>query len=164
MKRGMSLIVKTIARWVVGFIFLYGIYTMVYGHLTPGGGFAGGVILACAYILIMLAYGRGFAFRNLDWRIARALDSVGGILFLTLGVLGMILLMDDGAFFFVNFIQRSLPGEPFHLFNAGTIPIGNLVIGIKVMGAVFVGFALLSMVRVYEFRGERVFESREEEE
>jgi len=40
MNEGMSLIVRTIARWVVGFIFLYGIYTLVYGHLSPGGGFA----------------------------------------------------------------------------------------------------------------------------
>ena len=40
---GMSLIVRTICRWLKGFILLYGIHIILYGHLTPGGGFAGGI-------------------------------------------------------------------------------------------------------------------------
>ena len=56
--KGMSLIVKKVAQLMTGFIFLYGIYIMVHGHLTPGGGFAGGAILAGAYILQILAFGR----------------------------------------------------------------------------------------------------------
>ena len=40
---GMSVIVKTVTRLTVGLIFLYGIYIVLHGHLTPGGGFAGGV-------------------------------------------------------------------------------------------------------------------------
>jgi len=163
MSEGMSLIVRTIARWVVGFIFLYGIYTLVYGHLSPGGGFAGGVILACAYILILIAYGRRFAFKNLDWRIARSLDSIGGLLFLVLAFLGLLFLTNGGAYFFANFIQKLHPGKPFHLFNAGIIPLGNLAIGIKVLASVFVAVALLSALRLFDERGERSFESMEEE-
>ena len=41
-------------------IFLYGIYVIVHGHLTPGGGFAGGVILAGSFILLILAYGSDY--------------------------------------------------------------------------------------------------------
>ena len=40
---GMTVIVKTITRWVKVFIFLFGAYIIVTGHLSPGGGFAGGV-------------------------------------------------------------------------------------------------------------------------
>ena len=44
--KGMSLIVKNITNVAIGFIFIYGIYIVLHGHLTPGGGFAGGVIIA----------------------------------------------------------------------------------------------------------------------
>jgi len=54
---GMSLTVKTTCSWLKGFILLYGIHIILYGHLTPGGGFAGGVIAASAFLLILLAEG-----------------------------------------------------------------------------------------------------------
>ena len=58
---GMTLIVKTITRLLFGFIILYGVSIVLYGHLTPGGGFAGGVILACGFILLVLSFGRDAA-------------------------------------------------------------------------------------------------------
>ena len=57
--KGMTVIVKTIASWVKVLIFLFGIYIIIFGHLTPGGGFAGGVILASSYVLLMLAFRTG---------------------------------------------------------------------------------------------------------
>ena len=39
---GMSMIVKTVTRWLKGPIMLFGIYLVAYGHITPGGGFGGG--------------------------------------------------------------------------------------------------------------------------
>ena len=59
--KGMTVIVKTISSWVKIFIFLFGIYIIINGHLTPGGGFAGGVILASSYVFLMLAVGKEFA-------------------------------------------------------------------------------------------------------
>ena len=56
--KGMSVIVKTITRFTVGLILLYGIYILTHGHLSPGGGFAGGVISALSFIHLMLAYGK----------------------------------------------------------------------------------------------------------
>ena len=56
--RGMTLIVKTICSWVKLLICLFGIYVIIFGDLTPGGGFAGGVILASSYVLLILAFGR----------------------------------------------------------------------------------------------------------
>lgn len=40
--KGMTLIVKVIAELVKDFIILFGIYIVLNGHLSPGGGFAGG--------------------------------------------------------------------------------------------------------------------------
>ena len=53
-EEGMTLIVKTITRLTVGLIMLFGIYIVLHGHLTPGGGFAGGVIVALSFIHLML--------------------------------------------------------------------------------------------------------------
>ena len=54
---GMTVIVKKTTQLIAGLIFLYGIYIIIHGHLTPGGGFAGGVILAGSFILLILAFG-----------------------------------------------------------------------------------------------------------
>ena len=53
----MGMTVKTVTRWLKGPILLFGIYLVMYGHITPGGGFGGGVVIASAFILITLASG-----------------------------------------------------------------------------------------------------------
>ena len=81
-REGMSVVVQTVARWLKGFILLYGISIVLYGHITPGGGFAGGVVIASAFILLMLAQGerRGLSFFSKG--TASTLDSVGVLAFL----------------------------------------------------------------------------------
>ena len=58
--KGMTVIVKKTTQILAGIIFLYGAYVIIHGHLTPGGGFAGGVIMAGAFILVTLAFGSDF--------------------------------------------------------------------------------------------------------
>ena len=74
---GMSLIVKTVCGWLKAFILLYGIHIILYGHLTPGGGFAGGVIAASAFVLIMLAEGEAVGLKTFSRKAASTWDSVG---------------------------------------------------------------------------------------
>jgi multisubunit Na+/H+ antiporter MnhB subunit len=45
------------AQLMSGLIFVYGAYIVTHGHLTPGGGFAGGALIAGAFILLILANG-----------------------------------------------------------------------------------------------------------
>jgi len=88
MTSGMTLIVKNTARLVSGFIAVFGIYIALTGHLTPGGGFAGGVILSAAAILILLAFGRQFAGRILTEPQCHVADAAGALGFLLVAVLG----------------------------------------------------------------------------
>ena len=88
--KGMTVIVKTISSWVKVFIFLFGIYIIITGHLSPGGGFAGGVILASSYVLLMLAFGRDFVEENLSLPVASRLDCVGALLFALIAILGLV--------------------------------------------------------------------------
>jgi multisubunit Na+/H+ antiporter MnhB subunit len=141
---GMTVIVKTISGWVKVLIFLFGIDIILFGHLTPGGGFAGGVILASSYVLLMLAFGRKFVEKNLPLPLAARLDCLGAFLFALVAILGLIF----GGTFFVNFLyQKYLPGQALHLVSAGTIPLANLAIGLKVGASLFLVIFALSAFR-----------------
>ncbi|MCK5455269.1 MAG: hypothetical protein KAJ16_12955, partial [Calditrichia bacterium] len=81
---GMTFIVKTITGLLIAVIFSFGIYITVYGHLTPGGGFAGGIMLACGLILVTLAFGKNLALSKLSDFWASLLDNLGAIAFLSI--------------------------------------------------------------------------------
>ncbi len=52
-----SIIIRTMSRLLVPWIQLFGLYVIMHGHSSPGGGFQGGVILAASFILLSIAYG-----------------------------------------------------------------------------------------------------------
>ena len=54
---GMSKIIKTISSITFPFITIYGLYIIAHGHLTPGGGFQGGAVVASGCAMILVAYG-----------------------------------------------------------------------------------------------------------
>ena len=142
--KGMTIIVKTISSWVKILIILFGIYIILFGHLTPGGGFAGGVILASSYVLLMLAFGREFAEKNLSLHLVSKLDCIGVLAFALIAILGLVF----GGSFFINFLyQKYLPGQPFNLISAGTIPLSNIAIGLKVGASLFLVVLVLSAFR-----------------
>jgi len=136
-KKGMSPIVKTIVRFAMGIIILFGAYIVLYGHLTPGGGFSGGVILACAFIILTLAFGKDLALTKMGDTAASILDNSGALAFIVIGILGF-----TGGFFFLNFISH---GKLFQLFSAGIIPLCNIAVGLKVTSSLFAVFIALSI-------------------
>jgi len=135
----MSIIVKAIARMMVGFIFMYGLYIIVHGHLTPGGGFAGGCIVAGAFALLYLAHGRDEAKEKLQSSLTSVFESVGGFLFWLIAFAGIV-----WGYFFFNFIRK---GEPLSIASGGIIPLANVAIGIKVASALFGVFIALASIK-----------------
>ena len=139
-EKGMTLIVKTITRLTIGLILLFGIYITLHGHLTPGGGFAGGLIIALSFIHLMLAFGKEVALKKLSQSMTSFFESIGAILFVSIAILGFV-----GGYFFINFLGK---GRPFELFSAGIIPLCNIAICLKVgagLFAVLVGIVLLKI-------------------
>lgn len=137
--KGMTLIVKTVSRLTVGLIMLFGIYIVVHGHVAPGGGFAGGVIIALAFILLMLAFGKEKALEKIPKAVASFLEGFGALMFLGLALLGF-----GGGYFFANVFGR---GEAFRLFSAGEIPLYNIIISIKVCTGLFAIFLVLVLLK-----------------
>jgi len=138
---GMTLIVKTVTRITVWIIILYGFYIILHGHLTPGGGFGGGVIIALALLNVMLAYGRDFTSRWLNISALEHVESLSALLFLILGIIGMV----TTGTFLANFLSK---GELFQLLSAGTIPVLNIIIGFKVALSLFLVVWVLTSLKM----------------
>lgn len=135
-QKGMTLIVKTITRLTVGLILMYGIYIVLHGHISPGGGFAGGVIIALSFIHLILAYGKETALKKLSKGLASTLESLGALMFIGIALLGF-----TGGYFFYNFFTNK--GQPFMLLSAGIIPLCNIAIALKVGAGLFTIFLIL---------------------
>ena len=150
--KGLSPIVRTVSLWIKGFILVFGIYIVLYGHLTPGGGFGGGVIIAMAFVLMTLCCGKHEALKRLPLGVAGEMDSVGALMFLVIALLGLSAGL--GGTFFTNYIAKASPGTPFKLLSGGTIMLCNIAIAIKVATSLFLIFTLLVMLRVI-YRDER---------
>lgn len=119
-------LLTTGTRFLVPMILLLGVYVFVNGHLTPGGGFQGGAIIASGVLLLLLAD----PLRHFAHRLIAAIESVAGILYVAIGVAGLFL---AGGFL----DNRILPlGALGALFSAGAIPVIYSLIGLKV-GAEF---------------------------
>lgn len=142
---GMSLIVQTVTRWIKGFIFLFGIYVTIFGHVTPGGGFTGGVIIACALILITLAFGKeailNLISRKKSGRLLRLLAALSLLYFI-----GIALKSSEALF--PGILRGKFIGDTFHIASAGHIFVSNIEIGFKVASALFLVFITLSIFRI----------------
>ncbi|MES9813276.1 MAG: MnhB domain-containing protein [Candidatus Thiodiazotropha sp.] len=98
-----------------------GFYIIFHGHLTPGGGFQGGVILAAAFFLPLLA--RPGA--RLHHKTLSLIEGFAGASFILVGLLAM---MEGKAFLQPLLVQDTL-GQ---LASAGTLPLLYLAVGLKV--------------------------------
>ncbi len=136
--QGMSVIVKMVTRLTAWVIFLFGIYIVLNGHLTPGGGFAGGVIIALAFVHTVLAFGKDESSKIATEAGAHMLEGLGAIMFLAIALLGL-----SWSGFFVNFLPR---GIPFNLISAGTIPLSNIAISLKVGAGLFSIFLTVTIL------------------
>ncbi|HCC32540.1 MAG TPA: sodium:proton antiporter, partial [Clostridiales bacterium] len=71
-----SVIIRTVARILVPFIQLFGMYVIVHGPVSPGGGFQGGVIVGASIILLALSFDLASAEARARREIRIAMDSI----------------------------------------------------------------------------------------
>jgi len=116
-----SLIVYTGCRFLFPILLLVGTYIFIHGHLTPGGGFQGGAVIASAFLLMYL----GCKGKRINENLSKVVEVLGGLTFIGLGIAGLIM----GKDFLFNFLPK---GEPAALLSAGIIPIIYIAIGLKV--------------------------------
>ena len=123
-RRPSSEILQTGASVLTPLIVMFGIYIFIHGHLTPGGGFQGGVVIASAMLLLAMAFtNMHFAHSLIHW-----LESLSGMAYVALGLFGLLLIGMD-SFLDPRYLQL---GRYLHLFSAGAVPIIYSCIGLKV--------------------------------
>lgn len=131
----MSRIVRTMAGVIVPFVLVYGVYVIMHGHLTLGGGFQGGAVFASGIALFLVAYGSHFLHRRLKERHLSILESGGALIFIGLAFAGI------GTVFFYNILVGSsffgnIPASGVNqgdIWTAGVIPLMNVGVGLKVI-------------------------------
>jgi len=110
---------------------LVGGYLVAHGHLSPGGGFQGGVALATGVHLLYLAgdYQALDRFRTLPpFEVAEAVGAGG---FVAVGAAALLV----GAAFLSNVLPK---GTWLALVSAGTVPVLNVAAGVAVVSGLMV--------------------------
>jgi multicomponent Na+:H+ antiporter subunit B len=121
-KTAASELVQTTVQYLLPIIFLFGAYIFINGHLTPGGGFQGGAVIASGILLLFL----GLPYAKLRHTLLGLLESLSGFSYVVVGVFGLIL---AGGFLDNRFLPL---GDYGQLISAGAIPLIYLFIGLKV--------------------------------
>ena len=117
-----SEIVETATQLLLPMIILFGIYVFMNGHLSPGGGFQGGAIIASGTMFLLLALPES----HLSRLMIAITESLSGFSYVVVGVLGVIL---AGGFLDNRFMDLGTYGD---LFSAGAIPLIYTFVGLKV--------------------------------
>ena len=117
---------------LVGPTVVTGVYIVAHGHLTPGGGFQGGVVLATGLLLVYLAGEYSFLRKAAPISLVEVGEAVGAGAFAVIGLAGLV-----GGVATSRTSCRS--ARSARLNSAGTVPLINLSVGLEVAA----GFVLI---------------------
>ncbi|MFW5889263.1 MAG: MnhB domain-containing protein [Bacillota bacterium] len=134
-----DIIIKNITRIVIPFAQAYGIFIILNGHISPGGGFAGGAIVGTSLILYTLVFGREKGKKKFSHKMAEIAESGGIMLFVLIGIVGIIV----AGSFLTNQALGFRDGELGNILSGGFIPILMIGIGIKVASTMISLFNIL---------------------
>ncbi|HOP09718.1 MAG TPA: MnhB domain-containing protein, partial [Candidatus Methanofastidiosa archaeon] len=135
-----TVVQKIFAAPLVFIIVAFGIVLTLGGHITPGGGFQGGSVIATAFFLSVVVYGTKKNIFNISHKGLIAFESIGALIYLCLGLVGLAL----SGYYLYNVGANLYPGlgvsstiQSIFSFpdstNAGIIPYLNIGIALKVL-------------------------------
>ncbi len=102
-----GLILPTATTYLMPVLLLFSLFLLLRGHNEPGGGFAGGLVAAAAFVLLSIASGVGVARRALK---VDPRSLIGG---------GLLIMLLSGL------VAPLLYGEPYLTSHWWPIPIGS---------------------------------------
>lgn len=120
----MSRIVRDVSRLIFPLFAMFGFYLVVHGHLTPGGGFQGGAVVASSIAMVMVAYG--------IYGLKEKLLSISELA----GLFSFLILVYFGSHFAHSLLEEwlklPLGPNPGYLISAGVIPLMSVAVGLEV--------------------------------
>jgi multicomponent Na+:H+ antiporter subunit B len=146
----MSKIVRTISNQLIVLILIFGLYVILHGHVTPGGGFQGGAVVATGAAMVIVAFGGSHVQKWLKERHLSIVESSGALIFIGLAFGGLA-----AGIFFYNFLVHTpifgrVPpsgSNPGDIWTGGVVALMNFGVGLKViagLSAVVLAMALAS--------------------
>lgn len=130
---GASEALRALSLAMIPAILAIGVYIVVHGQLTPGGGFQGGVILAAGPLAVFLA-GRYLRLKVVaPQKLIEAGEAIGALGYALIGMSGLVL----AGVFFKDFAPLGATG---HLLSGGQMDLASAAVGLEVSGAFLVAF------------------------
>lgn len=130
-----DIILQKIAFILVPLIFIFGIYVILNGHLSPGGGFSGGAIIGAGMILYVSAYG----FDKMQKFFNEKTYTVVKVTALVTYCIVISYYLFMGANNLDNHISLGVPGM---IFSSGIILWLNIFVGTEVACTMYAFYAL----------------------
>jgi len=124
-----DIILETTVRLMVPFIQLYGLYVIVHGHYSPGGGFQGGVVLGASVILYALAFGMPASQKYFSEATNILMANAGALIFTGIAALCALL---GGMFLDYSARTKILPIDPISWRSHGIFLV-EVGVGMGVM-------------------------------
>ena len=112
----------------IGIVYMF--YIILHGHLSPGGGFQGGVLMVALIALVYMGHGYRVTMDAFSYHILHTSEGLASIFYVALGLLGVAM----GAQFAQNVLYTH--GAIGDLYSSGTIFWMNVTVGIKVITGV----------------------------
>jgi energy-converting hydrogenase B subunit I len=147
----MTKIVRTAADMLYPFCMMYGFYVVAHGHLTPGGGFQGGAVMATATALLIVAHRYEDITAKIKNDSLKWIEVTGLMGFLLIALSGICL----GGPLLKNWLANSdkllgasvaFGSNPGILNSGGLLPVLNIAVGLEVIGG-------LSLILLYMLSG-----------
>jgi multicomponent Na+:H+ antiporter subunit B len=131
-----DIIVRTVSRIMIPFMQIFSLYVYVHGHISPGGGFQGGCIMAASFILLAVAYDLNESKRRLTERANALFCALGVFIYAATGMVPVLFLanfLDYGAW------SHILPTDPImaRYYGMALIELGVQITVMAVMVSIF---------------------------
>ncbi|MCR5206556.1 MAG: hypothetical protein K6E47_16125 [Lachnospiraceae bacterium] len=134
-------ILKKSAMLVIPLILVFGIYVVLNGHLSPGGGFSGGAILGTGFILYLSAFGFEKTERFMNAKTVKIVTLVALLVY----CLSKCYSFFTGA----NHLESGIPlGTPGAILSSGLILVLNICVGAVVACTMYSFYALVRRGRI----------------
>lgn len=120
----MDVIVRTVVKGIFPFVLLLGFSIIFHGHLTPGGSFPGGAVVASGFALVVVAFGVGKAEKLISERTVHIMESAVALM------MALLILYE-------SFLRKyvGLTGQMFNMWSSPEVLSLNVAGGVMVMSA-----------------------------
>ncbi len=145
-----NIVLRCGADSLLPLMLMYMLYIIFHGHLSPGGGFQGGVLMVAVVTILYRGHGYETTTRPLSANLLHGTEGFASVMYVVLALLGVSV----GAQFCQNILYTQ--GQIGELYSSGTIFWMNVTVGLKVLtGVGSIALLMISLVNERSAQNEK---------